>query len=246
MPSQKPLVYLILGAAGSGRRAIAADLIEGGLGDKDRAAALLAAGEAPDPNDAKLGALARWSWTDDRIEAAAPEGASHVFLFADGRGNPVDQIEAFKPWLAANGAELARILCVVHCRLVAEHKELLTWYDACAHFADVMLLNRREGVPNKWMSDFRAHHAAQFSPRLLELVKDGCVENPALILEPEARRLSHYFDEEADEEIADAADEEDEEAVGDAAAQPEEDPWLQRRPGGHRARKLPDIAQYLA
>ena len=31
MSSEKPLVYLILGAAGSGRREIVADLIDGGL-----------------------------------------------------------------------------------------------------------------------------------------------------------------------------------------------------------------------
>ena len=51
MSPAKPLVYLILGAAGSGRREIVADLIEGGLGDGDRPAAFLAAGEASDAHD---------------------------------------------------------------------------------------------------------------------------------------------------------------------------------------------------
>ena len=41
MSSEKPLVYLILGAAGSGRREIVADLIDGGL----------AAGSAGQPFD---------------------------------------------------------------------------------------------------------------------------------------------------------------------------------------------------
>ena len=51
---EKPLVYLILGAAGSGRRTVVADLIDGGLGEGDRPAVLLSADEAPAEIDAKL------------------------------------------------------------------------------------------------------------------------------------------------------------------------------------------------
>ncbi|MCX6953639.1 MAG: hypothetical protein NTV51_15925 [Verrucomicrobia bacterium] len=40
---EKPLVYLILGAAGSGRRAVLADLLEDGLVAGDRPAVMLAA-----------------------------------------------------------------------------------------------------------------------------------------------------------------------------------------------------------
>ena len=240
----KPLVYLILGAAGSGRREIVADLIAGGLGDGDRVAALLAEGEAVDEHDAQLGALARWSWIDGRIEASLPEGAARVFWFADGRRDPVDQVEAFKPWLAANGGELARILCIVHCQLAAQHKELLMWYDACVYFADVVLLNRREGVAHKWLTHFPARYQSQFYPSLIEPVKSGRVQNPALILEPQARRMSHYFDDEPDWEVSGADDED--EASAEITAAPGEDPWLQRRAGGRRVKELPDIAKYLA
>ena len=38
---------------------------------------------------------------------------------------------------------------------------LLAWYDACVHFSDVVLLQRREGVANKWVSDFLKHHEDQ-------------------------------------------------------------------------------------
>ena len=243
--SARPQVYLILGAAGSGRREIVADLIEGGLGAGAVVQSMLAGGEAADPADARLGALTRWNWTDGRIAAPAPAAGATVFFVADGRRNPVDQVEAFHAWLEAGGGELARILCVVHCGLAARHPPLLAWFDACIHFADVVLFNRRDGVANKWYSDFRAHYAALFLPCLFEVVKAGRVANPALILEPQARRLSHFFDAEQDWEVEGGEDENEDEET-EVEAHPEEDPYLQRRPGGRRVRELPDIAQFLA
>ena len=241
----RPLVYLILGAAGSGRREVVADLIGGGLAGGDRTLSLLATGEAPSDFDARLGTLARWQWREKRVEAPALEGVTHVFFFTDGRRNPVDQVEAFQAWLAASGGELARILCVVHCALAAQHRELLGWYDACVHFADVVLLNRRDGVSNKWMSDFQNRYAAQFLPCLFELVKAGRVKNPALILEPQARRLSHVFDEELNWEVT-GGGEDDADKDAEIEAHPEEDPYLQRRAGGRRVKEIPDVAKYLA
>jgi len=244
---ERPLVYVILGAAGSGRREIVADLIEGGLGAGDRALVLLPAGEPPSAADGRLGAVARWSWTDGRIEAPDLAGATHVFLVVDGRRNPVDQIEAFAPWLAAAGGELARVLCVVDCALAERHRALLPWFDACVHFADVVLLNRRDGLPNKWLSDFQAHFRRLFLPSLFELVQDGGVRNPALVLEPQARRLSHFFDEEIDWAVAgDAEDAEGGEGDEEVTAEPIEDPYLQRRPGGRRVKEIPAIADYLS
>jgi len=250
----KPLVYLILGVAGSGRREVVADLIDGGLAagsagqpvdlaqSRQSALALLPAGERAGDADAGLGRLARWSWTDGRIESPGLEGATHVFFFTDGCRNPVDQVEAFQAWLAASGGELARILFVVNCGLAAQHKELLAWFDACVHFADVVLLNRRDGVPNKWMSDFQGRYTAQFLPCLFEVVKAGRVKNPALILDSQARRMSHLFDAEPNWEVTGADEESDEEIE----APPEEDPYLQRRAGGRRVKEIPDIAKYLA
>jgi hypothetical protein len=250
MSSEKPLVYLILGAAGSGRREILADLIENGLAPGDRPLVLLSADEQPAEDDARLGTAGRWRWIDGRIEAPPPGGATHVFLVTDGRRNPVDQVEAFQAWLGAVGGELARVIGVVHCGLAAQHQELRAWFDACIHFSDVALLTRREGLANKWMSDFREHYAAQFLPCLFELVKGGQVKNPALILEPQARRMTHVFDEELNWEVSGDDDAEDAEGaeLGDEEieAHPEEDPYLQRRPGGRRVKQLPDVAKYLA
>jgi hypothetical protein len=246
----KPLVYLLLGAAGSGRREILADLIDGGLAEGDRAAVLLSTAEAPDAFDAKLPGVARWTWTGDSIEASLPADATHVFLVTDGRSNPVDQLEVAQAWLAAQGAELARILCVVNCQLAEKNPPLLAWYEACVHFSDVVLLTHREGVGNKWLSDFRAHFDGQFYPCLFELVKGGRVKNPALVLDPLARRMSHAFDLEQDWVFTDAEGEEieeDEESDGDEEieATPAVDPYFVRDAANRREKKIPDIGKFL-
>ena len=241
----KSLVYLILGAAGSGRRKVVADLITGGLGEGDRALVLLSAAEAADECDARLGPAQQWRWDEGRIEAPGFDGATHVFWVADGRRNPVDQIEAVQAWLPVSGGELARIVCVIHCGLAARHHELLVWYDACVHFSDVVLLNRREGVDNKWMSDFQARYASQFLPCLFEFVKHGEVKNPAVVLEPQTRRMSHVFDEELNWEIT-GTPEEDAEGDEEVEAHLEVDPYLDRLPSGRRLKEIPDVAKYLA
>jgi len=311
----KPLVYLILGATGSGRRELIADFLADALAPDARPLVLLAGTEQPDPAaDAKLAPLsARWQWHDlgggpegmnGRIETAAdadaavvpdsqfpvhdsrnraeeqnekftlarqrqtvnrkPEtvnsaaeaaAATHLFFITDGRRNPVDQIEAFKPWLASIGGELARVVCVVNCQLAAQHRELTAWYEACIHFSDVVLLARRDDVPNKWISDFQARFQKKFYPCLFEFVKAGRVRNPALVLEPEARRMSHYFDD-PDYALADGAS--IEEGIDDEDAPrkrqsddeieivEEPDEYLARRAGGRRVKEIPDVKKFLA
>jgi hypothetical protein len=251
--TEKPLVYLILGAAGSGRREIVADLITAGLAENDRGAVLISEEEKPDEFDAKLPGLARWEWNtaeDNPIVAELPRDATHIFFVTDGRESPVDQVEHFRTWLQSQDAELARVLCVVNCQLAEKNPRLLAWYEACVHFSDVVLLNKRTGVENKWMRDFQEHFKKKFVPSLFEFVKDGSVKNPALVLEPQARRMSHVFDEEANWVFTDAEGEEidEQEEVADEAeveAKPEEDPYFARRLGGRREKELPDIAKFL-
>lgn len=249
--AEKPLIYLILGATGSGRREVIVDLIEGGLGEGDRPAVLLSAEEGATSFDAKLPAVSRWSWTlAETIEATLPADATHVFFVTDGRRNPVDQIEAFTSWLELQPAELGRVLCVINCQLAEKHSALRAWYEACVHFSDVALLNRREGVGNKWLSDFRAFFADQFVPSLFEFVKVGRVKNPALILEPQARRMTHIFDDELEWLVV---DEDGEEESEDSAKDGEEevevarevDPYFERDAAGRRVKRLPEIAKYL-
>ncbi len=262
----KPLVYLILGAAGSGRREVLADVIAEGLDAEDRPLALLSGSEAACDADAKLGGkIARWQWhdrgggpegMDGRIETdeSGIGGFTHVFFVTDGRRNPVDQIEAFKAWMESSGGELARVVCVVNCKLAAEHRELLAWYEACIHFSDIALLARRDGVPNKWVSDFQARFKDRFYPCLFEFVREGRVKNPPLVLEPEARRMSHYFDEPDYElagggDIEEGIDDEDEPCKGQRDEEievvEEVDEYLARRAGGRRVKDIPDIAKFL-
>lgn len=250
-PSEKPLVYLILGAAGSGRRAVLRDLIEGGLEESDRPAVMISAAEPTAEADAQLPGLARWQWQDGFIVGTLPAEATHVFFVTDGASNPIDQIEVFKAWVEAQGGELARVLCVVNAQLAEKHPSLLAWYEACVHFADVVLLNKREGVENKSISDFLTHFKKQYYPCVFEMVKDSRVKNPALILEPQARRMSHVFDEEQDWIFTNAdgdeidEQEETEEGEEEIEAKPEEDPYFARRQGGRRVKELPDIAKFL-
>ena len=250
MSSEKTLVYLILGTSGSGRRPVIADLIEGGLTETDRPAVLVSDAEKESAVDAQLPNLQRWHWTGEFIEATMPAEATHVFFISDGRSNPVDQIEVFKAWLEAQGGEIARVVCVVDCQLAEKNPALLAWYDACVHFSDIVLLSRREGVENKWLSDFQAHFKSQYIPALFELVKADRVKNPGLILTPEARRMSHVFDEEQDWVFTDAEGDEideEEETEGDeeVEAKVAEDPYFERLNGGRRVKEIPDVKKFL-
>lgn len=253
MAAEKPLVYLVLGAAGSGRREVLADLIEAGLTEADRAAVMLSEGEAASDADARLGRVERWTWQDDVIVGTLPPDATHVFFVVDGRRNPVEQVEVFKAWLEAQGGEFARAFCVVNIQLVAAHPSLLVWYEACIHFSDIVFLHRREGVPNKVVSDFLHHFKKLFYPCLFEMVKAGRVKNPALILEPAARRMTHVFDEEQNliftnaegEEIDEQEESSSDDEEDEIEAKPEEDPYFERLNGGRRAKPIPDIAKFL-
>ncbi len=256
--TENSLVYVILGASGSGRREILADLIADGLDTDERAVVLLSENEAPDERDAKLGSILRWRWRGEgglEMPEGATDGATHVFFVTDGRANPVDQLEAFKAWLERSGAVLARVFTVVNCQLAEKHKPLIAWYEACIHFSDVVLLTKREGVANKWMSDFQAIFKDRFYPCLFELVKGGRVKNPPLLLEPEARRMSHLFDE--PDWVVDGVDAEEMIETGEDDAEEgtklnEEvevtqavDPYLERRLGGRRVIEIPDVAKFL-
>lgn len=264
--SLSQLVYVILGAPGSGRREVLADLIVGGLDPAagERSHLILPAGEPENEADRNTGAAttSRMRW-DAELKAlfadAPPADATHVFILLDGTLDPVDQLEAIKPWLAAHELSVARILTVVHCQLAEKHPALKTWFDACIHFSDIVLLNRREGVANKWMSDFRRAYEEQCMPCLFELVKAGKVKNPAMLLDPTARRLSQFFDpsewDDLDLEGVEIGESDDEEGENirpidknelDPDDQPPVEPYLERRQGGRRVIELPDIRRYLA
>ena len=249
MSASLPLAYLVLGTPGSGRRALVADLVENGIEPTTPVRVLVAAGEAADPADALLAArlnveVQRWEWAAPGFPPLRVPAGAAVFLLADPRVSPVDQVEALKPWLAASGAELGRVLTVVDCSLAERETSLLGWFDACVHFSDVVLLTKRAGVANKWVSAFLRHYQSQQLPcHFIQLKKEG-VPNPALVLDPSPRRLSQYFDE-VDDLSGVEIETDDEEEGDDDGLVPEADPYLQRMRGGRRVKEVPDLRDYL-
>lgn len=252
-------VYFILGTPGSGRRAIVRDLIENGLGPEDKALVLLAAGEPADPADAKLAAqpnteVRRWSWTGPVLPPVGLPAGATVFLLADSHANPLDQLEALKPWLAEHGAELARIFCVVDCTLAEKHPVLRQWFDACIHFADVVFLTRREGLANKWLSDFIKHYTHERFPcHFVQVKAKGNLATPLVWLDPSARRVSQYFEDDyvdLSDVVIETGDDEAEE--GEAVEPGEEDgiippePYFVRLSSGRRAKEVPDHRDFLS
>jgi hypothetical protein len=244
-------VYFIIGTPGSGRRAIARDLIENGPDADDKALVLLADSERADPTDAKLALLKntevrRWEWTPTGLpDVKLPAGAT-VFFLGDSRTSPIDQLEALKPWLERQGAELARVFCVVDCQLAEKQPVLKQWFAACIHFADVVFLTNRTGVANKWLSDFIKQFKDEHYPcHFIQVKAKGDLANPALLLDPTPRRVSQYFDEGVaigEIEGLETDDEEDDEE--DTGLLPEES-YFKRDRSGRRERELPDITKYL-
>ena len=252
MSSATPTVYFILGTPGSGRRALVRDLAENGLADQ-KVVVLLAENEAPAPVDDKLAKLAnvevrRWTWTAPDLPHLKLPADATVFLLADSREDPIDQLEALKPWLQLQGRELARIFCCVDCQLAEKHAVLGQWYDACIRFADVVFLANREGVANKWLSDFIAHYKKEAYPTLFIQVKKGDLPNPALVLDPTPRRLTQYFEEDYVDmsDIVIETDDKDEPEEGDEDdGLPEQEPYFVRQTSGRRDKEVPDVRDFL-
>jgi len=245
-------VYFIIGPPGSGRRNIVRDLIENGLNDTDKAVVLVAESEAEAPADAKLAALTnttvrRWAWTGPELPPVEGVADATIFFLADSHASPIDQLEALKPWLEQRGAELARIFCTVDCQLAEKHPVLKQWFAACIHFADVVFLTKREGVANKWLSDFIRFFTDQYFPcHFVQVRTKGELTNPVWLLDPTARRVSQYFDE--GESITDIegleTDDDEEDADEDTGLLPAE-PYFLRDRGGRREKELPDIRTFL-
>jgi len=230
------------------------DLIDNGFDAHDQTVVLLAASEAADPADTKLAARAkteirRWEWKAPELPPMDLPAGAAVFFLADSHASPIDQLEALKPWLLQQGAELARVFCMVDCQLAEKHPVLKQWFAACIHFADVVFLTRREGVANKWLSDFIGLFKGEYFPcHFIQVKTKGDLANPALLLDPTPRRVTQYFDEgetsyeieglETDDEV-DEADEEDENLL------PEE-PYFKRDRSGRREKELPDIRSFIS
>lgn len=241
-------LYIILGSPQSGRREVVFDLIDGGLETEESKAVYISSTETPSPFDEQIGALANtlvlnWEYEGFIKAPPPPTETETIFFITDGKSNPVDQIESIKEWQGVFELNVARILTVVNCQLAQAHEELLPWYEACIHFTDYVLLNRREDVSNKWMREFQQYYERECYPCLFAYVKKGRVHNPPEVLDPESRRLSHLFDE------IDAIDtmEFDEDDLPDEIFDltTPTDPYLEKYDSGQRKKPIPDINDFL-
>jgi hypothetical protein len=226
-------VYLILGCSSSGRRYVIHDLFT----------LHFPAGEEPNKWDEKLHALqyVTVETYQGGIDSISPDKINphHTnVILSPGLANPVDQVEALKPLVASSGCELGRIITVVHCQQLEEHKQLFGWYDACIHFSDACIIHRGPETTNQFVQDFIDRYKHHHIPCLFEQVTKHGIKNPGLILEPQARRISLYF--EPEEDVWLDEDEEDEDWE-----EPKEDIYIARLPGGARDKWVVDIASIL-
>ena len=173
-----------------------------------------------------------------------PDGKVGILL-TDGRRSQVDQLEALFRDAASAGWTLRRILTVIDLPLLHRRPTLDSWFRACAHFSDVVVLAGRHQVPNAWLSELRRAYDESLGPCLQVLLpRAGGLERPAELIEGDPRRMSLALDD------LDAVDE----MEFDEDNLPEEpfdlvrppDPWFERDVAGRRVRHLPDIAQELA
>jgi len=248
MEERSTLVYFILGTPGSGRRQIIDDLAINGLAPGDKPALLVpvaeVGGEASIP-------ISTWALEGEAIHATIPDGASHVFMVADSRLNPVDQVEALVAWLPATGARIGRVFTVVDCNFGHAHPDLFPWFEACVHFSDVVFLTNAAGVPGSWLVEFEKHFKKKYFPCLFERPKNGEVANPALVLETLALRMTPAFEDEFSLGPAVAVDFDDDEDDADfddiePEEEPLEDPYFVRNGGGgNRSQVVPDISPFL-
>jgi hypothetical protein len=249
MDSPAPSFYVVIGTPGCGRRALVLDLAENGLAAEADVLVLVPGATAEDPVENALAArprteVRRWSGSSGILPAVTPAAGASVFLLLDPLGDVLDQLEALRPWLAERGAELARILVVVDCQLAERTPALALWYDACIHFADAVFLARREGVANKWMSDFVRRYEEQAYPCYFLPVRKAGIANPALVLEPQPRRMSQYFDpqDELPEDLEIETDDEEPEETEDG---PRPEPYFERNRAGRRVREVPALRAHL-
>lgn len=241
--SDAPLVYLIYGIPGSGRREVIFDLIQGGLKSGGSVLYFRPESETPSPFDEQIEAIGEvvvvnWRLSGNTIKHDAIHSEPEtIFILAPGDGDPVDVAEALRTWTEHNSCEVGRILTVLHCGFLKETPQAQAWFDGCIHFSDIVLLNRREAAGNKWVKDFEEGYRKRCFPCRFLMVKKGRVDNPHEVLEPEARRVSLYFD-----QLIPIEDDEFEDGL------PEDqkpDKYIERLESGQRAHPIPDIRKLL-
>lgn len=262
--NMQPLFYVILGTRESSRVKIMQDLCHDLLHRMEGTIGLV--GSVSDSEWAEIARLAEGDATGrlQCVAMPAPESplkefcpaCETVFYLVEEGENPVDAIERVHGFLAETPFVLGRIITTVNTHLLYGNGRLKPWYEACIHFSDYVFLANREGVPDKWIREYQLHFTKECLPCHVELLRKTGVKHPALVLEPEARRLSQYFDEEVNLPVAPEtldpdwpAIEYEDDPLGEEDGEDEDptvDHYIKRTVAGRREVVLPDMRGFWA
>ena len=197
--AESPKVYLILGPNGSGRRALLADFVDS-LESESSVLYFKHRDEIINDYDSPLESLNAvstvfWSVEGSKIKhESISVSPSSIFFIAPASIDLADVMEGLKGWLSKNDCQLTRIITVIDCKSLCENNSQNSWYEAAVHFSDMVLLNRREGVSEKWIKDMVTEKKKHFHPTRFELVKKNRVNNPIDVLDSQTYRTSLFFD----------------------------------------------------
>ena len=153
-----PKVYLILGPNNSGRRELLADFIDS-LEYETTVLYFKHRDEIINNCDSFIECKTEistilWSVEDCKIKHESTSvNPSSIFFVAPASINLADIIEGLKGWLSKNDCQLTKIITVIDCKTLSENDSQNSWYDAAIHFSDMVLLNRRENVSEKWIKN---------------------------------------------------------------------------------------------
>ena len=229
-------VYLILGSNDSGRRALLTDFVDS-LESESSILYFKHRDEIINDYDSSLESLnavntALWSIEGSKIKhESISVSPSSIFFIAPASIDLADVMEGLKGWLSKNDCQLTRIITVIDCKSLCENNSQNSWYEAAVHFSDMVLLNRREGVSEKWIKDMVTKKKKQFHPTRFELMKKNRVNNPIDVLDTQAYRTSLYFD-----DLIPIEEDEFEDLL------PEDrkiDPYIERLTNGKRQKPIP-------
>ena len=188
-----------MGPNGSGRRALLADFIDS-LESESSILYFKHKDETINDYDLALESLnsvstVLWSVENAKIKhEPISVNPSSIFFITPASIDLADFMEGLKGWLSKNDCQLTRIITVIDCKSLSKNNSQNSWYEAAVHFSDMVLLNQREGVGEKWIKDMVTEKKKQFHPTRFELVKKNRVNNPLDVLDAQTYRTSLYFD----------------------------------------------------
>jgi len=245
-------LYLVLGSQSSGRRGVCLDVINRALNETDFCTVFVSENEKPSESDRQIasssqGGFVRYKSAEDafeKLQALDENKISHIFYLTDSTKNLADEIESVKNFFDSPNLRLAAIWGVIDCNMLSQFPEETQPYaDALSHFADSLLLSRRENLNGRTVADIIARYEKQCKPHNYFYVNPKLkVDKPIELMIEEARRISMLFD---DFDPIDELDiDEDDLPEEPFSLERKPDPYMERLPNGARMRPIPDVSEY--